>query len=837
MLTEKVGCILVTSHLQQFLEDYPPSSDKQAFLDVYHMLSLLDKYLCDNPKQHTHCMSADNEYVTLLKYAIHLNIDLSMFLTLWAVLSIPLDTQDGKHEYVKLLHEEYNTYYANKPRKYMVNLEKKLVEIQNRMHDSVTQNFDRVSDLNDNGLTPLQGQQDEQPECVDIPGNAMDDDVVDIMTLWSLDTSDRCDINEIANDRSRKEIQDELYKDTPVKTEINRPYIDNIDAYNRDRALITKSFTDRLGLGQNSLLGAQQVRVAVKHTNQTSEFPEHLRRISLGEEIENISYEEIDRNRNFIPQVDGTVDSRDRLTESPVKHTSTQRHIEKINEDTSDNDTDEMITFDEEKVKKTYRKDINALRKRVKTVKTKKGRTTKMYTINIERKKLLKQRRKKALQNAKDRKLSKENFLTALKADCKADRASNDTQSSANANDELINGANVDTRIHVDNIDNIEIVAENATNAENIDTDSTNADNIVNAEIENAKSEEFVMSDDNIDNATMSDNNIDDAALGDDNTENVAMGETGTEDIPSPLLYGRKTTDPSKVKISKKHIPIQVKPSEPSIADPPADEIATEMVKGYAFDPTDVRVYEFFIQSTPNAKDLEGVEEDQLLDIQLTVQEKLKERDEERERNITKRMKQYEEKCDFINKALLESVAQITEMTKSDHPTAAARVKSADKIVMLPPLFNGSKPEVAKQHYERFNQYIKFQTKSGNIRDPIAEAIELFEHTLDKKALNWFQEHKDKFVDLTTLKTMFLQRYNPWGKTKRDQLQSWNILIFDPQKTDVDEHIDLINTLGDMLGQTAELKMEKFIDTMLTIIQTHLITCKTWAKTTKKAKE
>ena len=78
-------------------------------------------------------------------------------------------------------------------------------------------------------------------------------------------------------------------------------------------------------------------------------------------------------------------------------------------------------------------------------------------------------------------------------------------------------------------------------------------------------------------------------------------------------------------------------------------------------------------------------------------------------------------------------------------------------MVMLPLLFDGSKPEMAKQHYERFNQYIKFQTKSGNIKDPIAEAIELFEHTLDKKALVWFQEHKDKFVDLTTLKTMFLK--------------------------------------------------------------------------------
>ena len=40
-----------------------------------------------------------------------------------------------------------------------------------------------------------------------------------------------------------------------------------------------------------------------------------------------------------------------------------------------------------------------------------------------------------------------------------------------------------------------------------------------------------------------------------------------------------------------------------------------------------------------------------------------------------------------------------------------------------------------------------------------------------------------------------------------------------------------------MLGQTAEAKMEKFVDTMPTIIQTHLITCENWAKSAKKAKE
>ena len=86
-----------------------------------------------------------------------------------------------------------------------------------------------------------------------------------------------CDFTEVANDENIKDIRDEICKDMPVKTEINEPYTDNIDAYNRDRQLITTSLSDRLDLGQNSLLGAQQVRVAVKHTDQIPKFPEHLR--------------------------------------------------------------------------------------------------------------------------------------------------------------------------------------------------------------------------------------------------------------------------------------------------------------------------------------------------------------------------------------------------------------------------------------------------------------------------------------------------------------------------------------------------------------------------------
>ena len=155
---------------------------------------------------------------------------------------------------------------------------------------------------------------------------------------------------------------------------------------------------------------------------------------------------------------------------------------------------------------------------------------------------------------------------------------------------------------------------------------------------------------------------------------------------------------------------------------------------------------------------------------------------------------------------------------------------------MLPSLFNGEKPEKAKNHCEWFNQHIKFQTNEGNIKDPIKEAIELFEHTLDKKALIWFQQHKADFKDLTTMKNMFLARYNPWGKTKREQLQSWNNLSFDPQKTDIDEQIDLVLTLGNMLKQDEQAKIDKFIETMPTIIQAHLIIAPNWEEVTNKAK-
>ena len=89
----------------------------------------------------------------------------------------------------------------------MEKLEKKSTAIQTCMYDSVAHDFDRVSDYHDNGLSSLQGQQDEQPEAVNGAQNAIEHDAVDILTEyppWSTETYDICDSGEVIYDINRK---------------------------------------------------------------------------------------------------------------------------------------------------------------------------------------------------------------------------------------------------------------------------------------------------------------------------------------------------------------------------------------------------------------------------------------------------------------------------------------------------------------------------------------------------------------------------------------------------------------------------------------------------------
>ena len=145
--TKKVGCLQVTSQLQEFLDHFPPISVEKAFKQIYQILQVLDKYLIDNPKQHQYCMSPDSEYISLISYATKLEIDLCNFLAIWVVLSILLDTKSTDLQYVQNLQQVVNNYYDKHNAEAMTQLEQKASEILEVMYDSMTkQNFDSISD-------------------------------------------------------------------------------------------------------------------------------------------------------------------------------------------------------------------------------------------------------------------------------------------------------------------------------------------------------------------------------------------------------------------------------------------------------------------------------------------------------------------------------------------------------------------------------------------------------------------------------------------------------------------------------------------------------------------
>ena len=176
--TEKVGCLQVTSQLQEFLNHFPPESKEKVIEQIYQILQVLDAYLIDNPQQHLYCMSPDSKYISLIMYATKLEIDLCNLLAIWAVLSILLDTQSNESQYVKKLQQVVNDYYDKHPTEVMSRLEHQITDIMNDMYDSITNdNFDSISDYtnrvlgavdndydrNDNDRMPYDNDKDEMP--------------------------------------------------------------------------------------------------------------------------------------------------------------------------------------------------------------------------------------------------------------------------------------------------------------------------------------------------------------------------------------------------------------------------------------------------------------------------------------------------------------------------------------------------------------------------------------------------------------------------------------------------------------------------------------------------
>ena len=258
--TEKVGCLQVTSKLQQFLNHFPPETKEKAFEQIYEILQVLDAYLNDNPQQHLSCMSPNSEYISLIMYATKLEIDLGNFLAIWAVLSILLDTQSNGLQYVKNLQQVVNNYYNKHPTEVMSRLEHQTTDIMNEMYDSVTNdNFDSISDYtdrvsgavdndtdtNDKDKMPYDNDKDEMPYDSD-----------DNQMPYKYDNDNDTAITEVKNDRNMT--NDDLkcvgtkdivpyIRDDSMMTKVKRPIetgdIDN--EFMREYNSMRKSMEDR----------------------------------------------------------------------------------------------------------------------------------------------------------------------------------------------------------------------------------------------------------------------------------------------------------------------------------------------------------------------------------------------------------------------------------------------------------------------------------------------------------------------------------------------------------------------------------------------------------------
>ena len=276
--TEKVGCLQVTSQLQEFLNHFPPESKEKAFEQIYQILQVLDAYLIDKPQQHLYCMSPDSEYVSLIIYATKLEIDLCNFLAIWAVLSILLDTQSNDLKHVKNLQQVVNDYYNQHPTEVMSRLEHQITDIMNVMYDSITNDdFDSISDYidrvsgvvdndsdrNDKDEMPYDNDKDEMPYDNDKDEMPYDNDRDEMpydsdnnQMPYEYDSDNDTAITEVKNDRNMA--NDELkyvgtkdvvpYKrDDSMMTKVRRP-IETSDVDNdfmREYNSMCKSMKDR----------------------------------------------------------------------------------------------------------------------------------------------------------------------------------------------------------------------------------------------------------------------------------------------------------------------------------------------------------------------------------------------------------------------------------------------------------------------------------------------------------------------------------------------------------------------------------------------------------------
>ena len=522
--------------------------------------------------------------------------------------------------------------------------------------------------------------------------------------------------------KAQREIHNTIMGDTPVKTVHNRQYIDNISAYDSELQRISKSVHHKLDLGPNSLLGAQQyttveAAATIKAQDKTMKVQDKENALKTHMLNDNGQYKrEIYRRAEYnIPQLDDTYNVSD------SSHVNSYDYLDLTNTD--------IIQYKTRGQKKRQ--------------KAAEAELANMHLANIEIIKPNTRARKQRQKVPDNEEIDMDKIAKDDMPRYTIKRELKDVLHARKLATEIERQLKENRRLQADKVRQLQIEK---------DIKEKEAKRCA---LEKAKIAALLDKHRSHTPSTPDEVNKLGTGINADTNE-----KEGTEKAQPPY---KKATKASQIKSSQNKGTKPDKDRPDALLGDPIVNTKKNTKKSKAtgrtdsIDINDIGIYEIVFEGLPNPPDLGGVDEDRLFELQRNVQEQLHKRDKEKERNITKRVKEFEKTFDFVNSHLLKGVATMAELTKTDTRQSLGKIKPTDKMVMMPGLFDGTKLETSKQHYEKFNMYIKFQTKSSHLTDPVREAIDLFEHTLDKTALVWFQTNRSKFKDLTTLKTMFLQ--------------------------------------------------------------------------------
>ena len=641
-------------------------------------------------------MSPDSEYVSLIMYTTKIGIDLCNFPAIWAVLSILLDTQSNELQHVENLQQVVDDYYNKCHTEVMSRLEHQTNNIMNAMYDSVNNdNFDSVSDYTDkvsgvvdndydrddkdnddmpydkdNDDMPYDKDNDDMPDDNDneqMPDKYANDhetaiaegkydrnmtidelkdvgtkDVVlykrndrmttkvkqpiessDIDDEFMREYDDMCKLMEYRQIHdfyeARRHIQSTMEGDTPVKTGQNRQCIDNVSDYDREHDRILNSVHHRLDLGPNMLWGAQQhttveSAAALKiQDNREGKYDENI--YGINGQYRNEMYKRVE---NMVPQLDGTynvsddsdIDSHsylDLASSNIIAHrTRGQKQRYEINTRAN---TNRCLPLKDDKKPNT-------------NVKTRRQKVPDDEDIDINkivRGDRPKDDRNSANTTAKQYKEKEAKRLVLEKA--KRIQGQNDIKDTE-AKRHTIEKAKIEALIDKHR-------PRTPKTPDEVSTSGTG---------KNAKD----------------------------------SGQERTKKGKPP--YNKATKDIQIKKSCKKGTEAEnaEKGKLDTLLGDPVANTATGITKAKEkgqkdkIGIDDIGVFEFIFQGLPEPPELEGIDEDRLRELQNAVQEQLHQRDEERERNITKRVQEFEKTFDFVNSHLLKGVATIAELTKAD---------------------------------------------------------------------------------------------------------------------------------------------------------------------------